>query len=505
MPSGTSPNLTLRTALLVAGKTAAFALTIAIPLLLVRRMPQQEFGLYKQFFLMIGSAVSVIPLGFGFTAYYFLPREEGYRNQTVFNVVVFTTAVAALFAAVLSLFPAVLILLFNEPSAARFAPWIGTVIVLWTLGSFLEIVTVANHEIKVATVAILGIQVTRATFFLVAALASGTVRALVIAAIAQGLVQVGALAWYLGDRFPGFWRAWDLAFFRRQLAYALPFSLAGTLWTLQFDLHNYFVSHQYGPAAYAVYAIGCFQLPLFAILSDSVGSVMIPRVSLLQHEHRTREIVFLTARVMRKLAAIYLPVYVFLLVMRHEFIVGLFTERYLESIPVFAINLTLVPLAIFVVDPVMRAYEEHRHFLVKLHATLLVGLTMALALSIRRFGLLGAITLMVVFTYIGRVATVMKVIRIVGVTVADIMLFTDVLKIAAAAGLAGLVTSLVRSATSGLAPLVALGVCGVGFGIAYVICSIVFGVVTPDERAWLALRLSRVTGRSSPPLPASAS
>ena len=93
---------------MVGAKTVAFAFTIAIPLLLVRRMPQHEFGLYKQIFLMTNSAVTVLPLGFGLTAYYFLPRDAAYRNRTVFNVVLFTTSVATLFATVLALFPSLL-------------------------------------------------------------------------------------------------------------------------------------------------------------------------------------------------------------------------------------------------------------------------------------------------------------------------------------------------------------------------------------------------------------
>src|SRR5438132_2565668 len=128
MPSWSpQSSLTARTTWLVAAKTLAFGFTIAIPLLLVRRMPQHEFGLYKQLFLVIGSAVGVLPLGFGLTAFYFLPRDERYRHATVFNVLLFTTAVSGLFATVLSLFPSVLIVLFNEPAATRFAPWIGII------------------------------------------------------------------------------------------------------------------------------------------------------------------------------------------------------------------------------------------------------------------------------------------------------------------------------------------------------------------------------------------
>jgi len=501
MPSlSPTSSLTVRTCWLVSAKTTALAFTIAIPLLLVRRMPQDAFGLYKQIFLVVGTAVDLLPLGFGLTAYYFLPRDEAHRNHTVLNVVLFTTGVAALFAAMLSLFPSVLVLIFSEPTAARYAPWVGVIVVLWVLGSFFEIVAIAEQDFKIASAAILAIQATRAAFFLAAAVFGGTVGALVSAAIAQGVVQVTALMAYLSRRFPGFWRAIDASFFRKQFAYALPFGVAGTLWTLQMDLHSYFVSHQFGAAAYAVYAIGCFQLPLVAIVGDSVGSVMIPRIRLFQHERRTREILLLTARVMRKLAAVHFPAYAFLLVMRREFIVALFTHRYVDSVPIFAVNLTLIPLAIVLVDPIMRAYAEHRHFLMKLHGVLFVGLTVALYFGVRQFGLLGAITLMVISNYVGRIVTVTRVIRILDVAIRDIALFGDLGKIAIASAAAGLLTNIVRPLLVEASPLMALVVCGVWFVAVYATTLLATGILTPDERVLIHNAVLHVTGRSPHPL-----
>src|SRR2546422_9897841 len=123
-PSSQHSSLTVRTIWLITAKTVAFAFTVAIPLLLVRRMPQHEFGLYKQIFLVVNSAVTLLPLGFGMTAFYFLPREERYRGHTVFNILLFTTGISTLFAAALILFPRVLVVLFNDPGAVGFAPWI---------------------------------------------------------------------------------------------------------------------------------------------------------------------------------------------------------------------------------------------------------------------------------------------------------------------------------------------------------------------------------------------
>jgi len=499
-PSSQHSSLTARTIWLVTAKTVAFAFTVAIPLLLVRRMPQHEFGLYKQIFLVINSAVTMLPLGFGMTAFYFLPREEHCRNHTVFNVVLFTTAVSALFGAVITLFPSLLIVLFKEPAAVEFAPWIGIIVVLWVVGSFLEIVTVANQDIRIATSAIVAIQITRATLFVTAAITAGTIRALVFAALAQGLLQVAGLGAYLSRRFPGFWRALDWSFFRRQLAYSMPFGVAGLMYSLQSDLHNYFVSQRFGPTAYAIYSIGCFQLPLFGILADSVGSVMIPRVSLLQHQQRTREIVLLTARVMRKLAAVYFPAYAFLLVVRREFITALFTARYADSIPVFAVNLTLIPLGILLVDPIMRAYAEHRHFLLKVHGALVVCIVVALPATISRFGLVGAITVVVIANALARGVILVKAIRILPVEPSDVGLLTDVAKIAAASTAAAALTTLARYVSSSLPPLAALVVCGVCFGIAYATAALALGVLTSAERESILGYLGRMSGRPSPRL-----
>src|SRR4030095_16266580 len=107
-------------------------------------------------------------------------------------------------------------------------------------------------------------------------------------------------------------------------------------------------------------------------------SVMIPRVSALQGRGETREIVLLTVNAIRKLALVCFPAYAFLLILRREFIVTLFTARYLQSVPVFAVNLTLIPLGVVLLDPIMRAHPAHRAFLVKLHAAILIGLFVGL-------------------------------------------------------------------------------------------------------------------------------
>jgi O-antigen/teichoic acid export membrane protein len=496
VPALPEKSLTTSTSWLMFAKTLGFAFTIVIPLLLVRQLSQDAFGLYKQVFLVVGTSVSMLPLGFGLSAFYFLPRDENRRRETVFNVVMFTSTVGALAWLVLTLFPGLLVALFGDPAIAPYSRSIGAVIFLWVTGAFLEIVTVANHEVKLATLAIVSMQFTRAAFFVAAALLAGSIGALLAAAIAQGVIQLAVLLLYLNSRFPRFWAAFDRSAFGAQLAYSLPLGAAGLLYTVQTDLHNYFVSHRFDAATFAVYSVGCFQLPLIGILSDSVGSVMIPRVSYLQHHGLSREILLLTARAVRKLAALFFPLYVLLMVMRREFIGGLFTSQYLDSVPIFAVNLTLIPLGILLVDPIIRAYAEHRHFVLRLQLILLTLLPFALWFSLGRFGALGAIAVVVLFNAVNRLCLLAKVVRVLDVRAHDLQLFSDLLKIGVAALAAGAVTLPARAVASGLAPLNSLVVCSTVFSLTYIASVLALKIVTAEERELVVRKAASLVGAS---------
>jgi hypothetical protein len=93
-----------------------------------------------------------------------------------------------------------------------------------------------------------------------------------------------------------------------------------------------------------------------------------------------------------------------------------------------------------------------------------------------------------------------KVVRILEMRANDIWLYTDVLKIGGAAAVAGFATALFRLLVPGLPPLVALAVCGVGFGLVFVVAVLAAGVVTPDERAVVWAYIARLTAASRPVL-----
>jgi O-antigen/teichoic acid export membrane protein len=491
-PEKISLSLTARALWLLIAKVLAFSLSIVLPLLLVRRLSQQEFGLYKQAFLVIGTALALLPLGFQMSAFYFLPREKDAQGQIILNILLFHLLMGGLGAMVLLLFPQLLTTIFHSAELVNFSPIIAAVIFFWVVSSYLEVVSVAHQEARLSTVFIICAQLTKTGLLVLAAIAFGSVRALIYAALVQGVVQTIILLFYLRSRFPRFWVSLDWAVLRMQLSYALPFGVAGLLFTLQTDLPNYFVSNKFDAATFAIYAIGCFNIPLVGMLSESVGAVMIPQVSVLQKHGDHREILALASRVARKLALVYLPLYGFLIVTGREFLTVLFTRQYAASWPIFAINLTMLPLSIFVSDPIMRAYAEHRQFLPKLYAALAVLLFIALSLGTSRFGLLWAISVVVGVNIIGRAATWIKIGSVLGIRLRDVALLKDVGKIAIAAAMATVITAFVRSLIHGLVPIGMLIVGASVFGVIFLVGILMLGLPTLEERSYFKRLLSRL-------------
>lgn len=418
---------------ILSAKIIGFGLSVLLPLLTVRYLTQHNVGVYRQVFLVAGNAVSILPLGFSMSAYYFLNREPEKRPLTILNILLFNFVVGGLAFFTLLFFPQLLGNLFQSEELPQLAPWVGVVIWLWIFSNFLEIVALANQEARLAAIFIITAQFTKAVLMAGAVIVFATVEAFVYAAILQAGLQTCVLLIYLNRRYPKFWRKFDWKFFREQVIYALPFGLAGLLYTSQTDIHNYFVSYKVSPAEFAIYAQGCFQIPLIWILYESISSVVIPKMSELQAQGKKREMLLITVSAMEKLSFAYFPLFFFLIIVADDFITTLFTKDYAASVPIFRINLVLLPFVCIMVDPIGRAFPEVGRFLLKLRIAIVAVLVVSLWFAINHFDLRGIISIVVVTILLEMFFSVWKASKMLDVNKADVYFLRNVGKTAVAA------------------------------------------------------------------------
>jgi len=481
-----APSLGAQAFWLLLAKTCGFVLTLGLPLVLVRALSQTEFGLYKQAFLLVGTATTMLPLGFGMSAFYFLPREREAHGAIVLHILLVHASVGALAASALVLWPGVLTAVLGSDALAPYAAELGAVIVAWTVASFLEIVAVARQDVAASTFFIVASQASKTAIFIGAAMAAGSVRALIDVAILQGVAQIGMLLVYLRRTFPGFWRTFDWPTLRTQASYALPLGLSGLVLKLQSDLPHYFVAHAFGASGYAIFTVGVFNLPLIGLLRESVGSVMLPRVSRLEQAQARDEIVTLVARVARKLALFYFPLFAFLVVVAREFITVLFTRQYLASWPIFSVYLLVIPFGVIVLDPITRAYAGQRFFLLKLRLALCAATVAILAIGANRLGLLGIVAMMVAVQIAGTLGAAVRLSQVMGLRRRDFSQFAPLGRIAAASFAAGAACAAARFALAPYGAFVTLIVTAIVYAFAYGAAILSAGILEGSE--WLRLR-----------------
>jgi O-antigen/teichoic acid export membrane protein len=468
---------------LMIAKTIGLVFTMALPLLLVRRLSMAEYGNYKQFFLLLTSANNILPLGMNMTAFYFLPRAANTREkgQAVLCILMFYGLVLGAACAILVSSPSLVATLFQSEELGKSGRLIGVTVIFYVTSMLFDVIAVANGESEIGAAVIVGSNLLRTAVLLLAAIFWANIHAIIWATAGFSAFQVAVMAVYLESRFPGFWKAFDWVQVRSQLSYAIPLGTAAMFFVLQTDLHSSFVSHRFGPAIFAIYANGCFQLPLVGILYDSVGSVLIPRMSTLQQHDNRGEIVELAGKVARTLSAAFFPMYAFLSVMATEFITLMFRRQYLGSVPIFRVNLLLLPLFILMVDPILRAYKEQRFWFLRLNVLLVIVLSVSLQFGLPYFGLTGAILCVVAVQYFGRFAMLFRVAKILDLDWRDLSRLRDVGKIAGASAGAALGAWIVRLLMLGGQPIVMLLATGAVFVAIYLGLLFALKVPTAEE------------------------
>ncbi|OLC56041.1 MAG: hypothetical protein AUH92_00870 [Acidobacteria bacterium 13_1_40CM_4_69_4] len=156
-----------------------------------------------------------------------------------------------------------------------------------------------------------------------------------------------------------------------------------------------------------------------------------------------------------------------LLVNARDLIVLLFTERYLDSVPIFMVWTAAFLLMALPVDGVMRVYADTRSLLL-LGAVKLLIILVSVGWFIGRFGLLGGVLVTLLATLVGKALALARVKRHMDVRAADTLPWAGLAATLGCAVAAGLPALLVKEEV-GLRPLPSMLLSGLVYALAYAV------------------------------------
>lgn len=481
---------------LMTGRFIGFVVAFAIPMVLARLFDQHDFGTYKQLFLVFGTLLGVAQFGMAESLYYFLPFETTRSGAFVFNSLLTGGGLGVVSMLVITAFRNEIAGMLNNPDLVALLPWIGLYLVFQLMSVTMEIVMTVRKQHVAASATYAITDIARAIFFLLPVLLFPTMGWLMVGALAYAITRWSATMIYVIREFRATLRP-DAPSLRKHLTYAIPFGVAGLIEIMQLNYHLYAVSWYFDTATFAIYAVGCLQIPLMDFLMASTCNVMMVNMRERIMAGDNASVVAIWLDSVRKLGLLFAPLVAVLLVCADYLIVLLFTSTYERSIPIFMVWTISMLLMTLLTDGVLRVYAETR-FLILQNLIRLGVIIVLIQWFLGHFDLIGAILVTLVATAVTKVVALYRIRTVMDVSLQQLLPWKSLgmtLVIAAAATLPAL---LVR-ATLDFPGIIMLMLTGGVYTLTYYLLLQYFGPMQDDEKQMLSrwvqlpfIRISRV-------------
>jgi O-antigen/teichoic acid export membrane protein len=345
----TRPSLTRQAGALASGSFATQLLSVALLVALARLVSKPELGGYQQLALIYGILQPLLVGGIPAALLYFVPRTDDPAERRAW------LGHAYLLLGASGLAISVVFALARQPLADALGnPALAAPLLVYAPHPFFAfiaavastaLVAVRRAGVAAALNAFAGIA-TLVTVLVAVAIEPDTTH--MAAGLVIGAAVAAAVSTVTVQRIVGISlrRADAVRASRALLAYGLPLALTGLAGRLAWQFDRLVVSREFSAAVFAVYAVGAVELPITAIVQQSINAVLVPALTERNAAGDVGGMVALWRRAICRSSLVLLPVFVFFMLTAAELIRLLFGSAYESSTSVFRIYLLLVPIRV---------------------------------------------------------------------------------------------------------------------------------------------------------------
>jgi O-antigen/teichoic acid export membrane protein len=401
------------------GRLSAFGLSMIIPLVLTRVLSVEDYGIYKELSLLIITLQPILLFGIPSSLRYFIPRAEtGDKGRYVTQAMVFTVLVGFALFITLAFAGGLITELLFQHNLSQFTLVLGAHGLFIITASYLGIVMIVNDDIKLAGLTAIAFSVLDVLFMCGGVLITKSIMGLLIAIALASLIKFMLAVIYVAKYFKPSMEHITSKGLRTQLEFSAPLGLSDIINILNINIDKFFIAFFFVHATFGIYSIGALITPVLLVIYRSVFDIVVPQFSKLYKARKFPELIKLWQEGVRKLALLFYPLFIFLILFADLIIGILFPEAYGESVPVFRIYLLLLPLTITFFNGVLIAAGETKFLLKATFATFLINLVLNYLLIrwfiTMGFGILGPPTATIIVNVILRAFLLLQISVLMG-------------------------------------------------------------------------------------------
>ncbi|MFH1143333.1 MAG: oligosaccharide flippase family protein [Candidatus Eisenbacteria bacterium] len=398
------------------GRGVAAAAGLATVMVLSRLLSREDYGTYRQAWLVFFLLAPIMQLGLTQSASYFCAQMDRRGRKTY----VAQNGIALLVSGVLS---SLVLLSFAGPISRLF----GNDALITPLRAFalfpafaLPFELTENTLVAVGRAGRAGVvtaasNVLQATVTLVAFLGGASLAQVFFYLTLFALARWVAAALIFLRIYHDLSIHWNWGELREQLIFSLPMGAAVMVGLLSRQMDKLIVSSHFSTEQFAIYANGSYDIPLINIVTLSVTAVLVPAIVRARAAGDIGEVQRIWHGAARRVATLFYPVFAFLLIAAHPFMVLLFSEEYAGSAAPFRVFLFLFPIRIAFHSGFQRALGRTRQIFIASAGSFVISLAAALVLiRIEWIGFLGPAIASVLSAYFAAGYAIVDVSRTLG-------------------------------------------------------------------------------------------
>jgi O-antigen/teichoic acid export membrane protein len=386
----------------------------------------------------------------------------------------------------------------SNAALAQYIPVMGAYLLFMLMGTVLEISMVSRKRYNLAAVTYVASDLLRAGFLVIPALITRSLMWALAGSVVFFFFRVCAIFGYFRSEFGGRLHL-DKGLLKEQWGYALPFSLSVIVQVLQQNYHQYAVAFHFDPTTFAIYSVGCLQIPLVDFMATPASNVMMVRMTEEQREGEVRRLLPIWHDTTRKLALLFFPFVGLLVVNAYGLITLLFTKAYAASVPLFMVWCLSILMSAFQTDGVLRVFAAMK-YLVGINLARLTLVLVMMGWFLSTFHLMGAVLITLVGMLLAKVLAMIRIRTLLQCSFGEVLPWRNLAGIMVAAAAAA-VPAIVLNSHLQLPVFVMLPICGFVYMAAYSLQVWIFGLLDETEKAALKRTLyiwKRTVGPAQP-------
>ena len=484
-------NLSDKAGIIILGNIVNSVAGLLLGIVLVRVISKENYGTYRQVWLIFESLSSVLLLGIPSSILYFVPTlRENEQKSFIYQTILFLLFIGFIMGLVLFLASGFIADRFNNPRLAQFLKMISIFPILAMPIIYLQNFLIATDKHKIAAISQIILNLIIPITVAVVAILGYSLKLIFIWILIVSGIRLLGVQIFSSRMLSNVHSEMNLNLFKSQLKYCTPLGLSRVTGTLSGYLDRFIISSFFLPEKFAIYSVGAKEIPFVGMITYSVGQVIMPKLVTLFRENKKEEFIKLWHESIRKVALVILPIFVFLLIFAELVITLLFTKNYAESALPFRIYLCKLPLRVTAYGNIIRAMGFPQYIFIGSLIVLISNVILSILL-VKTIGFLGPAIATVLVTYILTYYYLTKISKKCSRSLLEIFPWRNVLKIFAISLFCGFITYPAKLLH--LPCFMKIGIGGIVFVTLYLSLLSKLNIITQSDRLlfkrWITLKV----------------